>query len=611
MSGGLYSLMEAGILTPLSYYFARFFARGSGVALDSMLGVTAALVSQRNLQGDVCVDLSQYAGRPLFEARDAAAVPLGPGLAEWLAILTGADWVGAPGVEAPLILDGRRLYLHKYWRFEQSVAKALAGRLGPVAGLDLARLAEGLDRLFPTETPHALDWQKIGAAIAVGRGFSVISGGPGTGKTTTVVKVLALLLEQNPKLRVALAAPTGKAAARLSDAVRRGKGRVRTDADRLSAIPIEASTIHRLLEVRFGGRFGRHRDNPLAVDCLVVDEASMVDLPLMTRLLEALPEGARVILLGDRDQLASVEAGSVLGDITGHGREIRYTPEQLAFLEGVGAVTVGGLDSGGECPPVADAVALLRCSYRFGAGSGIGSLARTVNAGRGDRALALLDDPALVDIVWLDAAADRLNRWCLDWAVERYAVYLGSGDVAAALSAFERSRVLTALHRGPFGADEIDRMIAGELQARGLIKGGEEYHGKPVMVTTNDYEVGLFNGDIGLLWRGGDGVLRAYFLVGEGQVRSVPVRQLPEHVCAYALTVHKSQGSEFDEVLLLLPFESSPIVSRELIYTGVTRARRRVTIQGHRETFVEGCRRQVRRSSALAEKLGWPPLATR
>jgi exodeoxyribonuclease V alpha subunit len=611
VSHALLALMEAGSLAPLSYYFARFVARGCGEETDSLLGCSAALVSLRNLQGDVCVDLGSYAGRPLFEADEESrgegpvGGPRGPALPDWLAALEAADWVGGPGDHAPLILEGRRLYLGKYWRFEQQVADALRARLYRLEELDLARLGQGLARLFPPGDGSSPDWQKVAAAVAASRRFAVISGGPGTGKTTTVVKVLALLLEQDLRLRIALAAPTGKAAARLTDALRGGKGRVDVALPILERIPEEAVTIHRLLGAGFGEAFRHDGANPLVVDCLVVDEASMIDLPLMARLLEALPGRARLILLGDRDQLASVEAGNVLGDITGRGREIRYSSEQTRFLAQVGAAPAAALPSGGAEAGAGDALGLLRVSYRFTGDSGIGALARAVNAGDGEAALGVIDGGVFDDLAWLPAGEGDLNPACLDWAVERYKAYLEQEDVAAALRLFERSRVLAALRRGPFGVDELNRLIEGRLRALGLVGDGEEYHGKPVMVTANDYEVGLFNGDIGLLWRDRNQVLRAFFRSADEEVRSVSVRQLPEHLCAYALTVHKSQGSELDEVLLVLPHDPSPVATRELIYTGITRARRQVTIQGCRETFRDGCRRRVERSSALAEKLGW------
>jgi exodeoxyribonuclease V alpha subunit len=611
MSDLLRKLMDTGDLPPLAYYFARFVARGCGVEEDGLLARSAALVSLCNLRGDVCVDLAEQAGRRLFGDGDddiaSCELPRAPALGEWLHTLGMAPWVGRPGMNTPLILDEYRLYLGKYWQYEHTVAGALRERLETVKTLDSVRLAGGLRRLFSDVLDGETDWQKVAAAIAVSHRFAVISGGPGTGKTTTVVKVLALLLEQEPELHIALAAPTGKAAARLTQAMRGGKGRVDVAQSVLACIPEEASTLHRLLGAGFGRGFRHDRDNPLVLDCLVVDEASMIDLPLMARLLEALPERSRLILLGDRDQLASVEAGNVLGDITGHGREIRYSRAQRSLLGRLGMET-GEVEPADTTPPprIADAVGLLRVSYRFAEDSGIGELARRVNAGEGEAALELFGNSRYRDIAWLDAGRDSLHPACLEWAVERYARYLQLDDVAEALRVFEQARVLAALQGGPFGIGELNRRIAERLQARGLIHGGEDYHGKPVMVTRNDYELGLFNGDIGLLWRvAADDSLRAWFAFGGEAPHSVSVRQLPEHDCAYALTVHKSQGSEFDEVLLVLPPADSPVLTRELVYTGITRARRQVTLQGERESFVRGCRRRVQRASALAEKLGW------
>ena len=320
----LRDLMHAGSLPPLCYYFARFVARDSGSDPDGILAQSAALTSLRNLEGDVCVDLARFAGRPLFDVAADAAIeaPQAPALHVWISALSASPWVGEPGGPEPLILDGTRLYLGKYWGFEQGVATALARRMTWVEGIDPQPLSKGLDRLFPAPAPGAVDWQRVAAAITIGRRFAVVSGGPGTGKTTTVVKVLALLLDQDPDLRIAMAAPTGKAAARLGEAVRRGKATIDAPATVLARIPEQAATIHRLLGLRRGQAPRHHAGNPLLLDCLVVDEASMIDLPLMARLLGALPAQTRLILLGDRDQLASVEAGNVLGDITGHGREL-------------------------------------------------------------------------------------------------------------------------------------------------------------------------------------------------------------------------------------------------------------------------------------------------
>jgi exodeoxyribonuclease V alpha subunit len=627
MTLSLQAAMDIGRLPALAYYFARFVARGCGLGEDDPAALAAALVSTRNLDGDVCVDLAEHAGRALFPVQDATEDaddgPMAPALPDWLAVLRDCPWVRAPGETAPLILDGSRLYLGKYWRFEVEVAAALAARMEPVANLDRVRLASGLAELFPAAVTDEPDWQRVAAAVAVSRRFAVVSGGPGTGKTTTVVKVLALLLAQRPGLRIALAAPTGKAAARLTESIGTGKGRIAAggalDPAVLALIPEQAQTIHRLLG--YGGRGGAvgtrgfryHEGNPLPLDCLVVDEASMVDLPLMARVLAALPESARLVLLGDRDQLASVEAGNVLGDITGRGQPIRYGAEHLALLADLGAaplpalVDAVGEPAGADVPPPAAAVALLRKSWRFGADSGIGALARAVNAGDAEAAVALLTPGARADLARLLPAGDVLHPNCIAWAAERFAPVPGAGSPGAALEILEQARVLAALHRGPFGVEALNARIAARLQGLGNADGGEVYHGLPVMVTANDYEVDLYNGDVGLLWREPEGRrLRAHFRAPDGTLRSLSLRQLPPYVPAYALTVHKSQGSEFDEVLLVLPPTPHPLVSRELVYTGITRARKQVTVHTTESVLRDACRARVKRGSALAERLGWP-----
>ena len=640
-------LVESGALTPLSCHFARFIARQSGQTEDSLLVLTAALLSQSNQRGDVCLDLGRWAGAPLFESTTSAfgiapalAETSAPVLEQWQETLLQSPCVGKPGELAPLILDGPRLYLQRYWSDEQAVYQAINVRLQGVEEIDLARLQRGLERLYPTHAmaahsgshpqldllapPAAVvpDWQCVASALAVTRRFAVISGGPGTGKTTTVVKVLVLLLEQNPALRLRLAAPTGQAAARMVESIRAARSRLNLAPELAALLPDEASTLHRLLGYQGNsarGGFRYNRLNPLLVDCLVIDEASMIDLTLMKALLDATPATTRIILLGDRDQLASVDAGNVLGDITGHGRELTYSPamaEMLARLTGIEQSCLPQEESG---PDVADAIALLRTSHRFSADSAIGRLATLVNSGEDAAALALL-------LTWRDARTENawqgdsevvllqpavsawnpLNRAVLDWAVLRYSVYLRCDSVEDALQSFEATRILCASHEGPCGDMEINRLLAERLRARGLLESGEDFHGKPVMITVNDYELELFNGDIGLLWRDDEGVLQACFAQLDGQVRRLPARSLPDHVTAWALTVHKSQGSEFDQVMLVLPADvNSPLLLRELLYTGITRARSRLLIHSAAEVFAAACRTPVQRSSGLAGLLGW------
>ena len=615
----LNELLKAGALSPLSVAFARFVARHGNHTEDDLCTLTAAFLSECNQRGDVCVDLALWAGQNFFEPLPGIKIDPAPDEERWCELLKASACVCEPEALAPMLLDGNLLYLHRFWHYEVAVFDSIEMRLGPVQDLDLVRLNAGLQRLFPEVDEDAVNWQKLASALALSRRFAVISGGPGTGKTTTAVKVLALLLEQSPSLRIRLAAPTGKAAARMVESIRAARQRLDLAPEIVARLPDEASTLHRLLGYQggHGARgFRHHAQNPLHVDCLLIDEASMIDLPLMWALLQACRADTRIILLGDRDQLASVEAGNVLGDITGHGQALHYTPSMAAWLQQLGVCDTTDIDTSATAPAVADSLALLRTSHRFAADSGIGSLATAVNTGDAEAALRLLSqgDKALGELVlsellWLkprEQAWQPLNEEVLGWAVARYRPYLQCDDAGQALAAFAATRILCATHEGALGERELNRQVGERLHVAGLIQAGDEVHGTPIMVTVNDYEMGLFNGDIGLLWQNEEGSLDACFPELDGQVRHLPAGMLPEHVNAWAMTVHKSQGSEFDEVLLILPSEAtSALLLRELVYTGITRAKTRLLLHSSAEALTKACQTPVQRSSGLAARLGW------
>ncbi|MFV2031211.1 MAG: AAA family ATPase, partial [Gammaproteobacteria bacterium] len=333
MKSLLETLAKQGDISGLSYGFARFIAEQSACEIDSLPACSAALASETSQRGDVCVELEQYIGQPLFhsERLAAEALPAPEDLQLWQQSLLGNPCVGEPGEETPLVLDNQRLYLNRYWHYENRVAEMIQARLRASPDVDPG-LAQQIDLLFAADAELLpLNEQKLAVALAASRQFVVISGGPGTGKTSTVIKLLAILLGQQSDMRIKLAAPTGKAAARMMESIQLRIGDHSLGAKIRESIPQQASTIHRLLGYR-RQRFQYCNSNPLALDCLVIDEASMIDLTLMYHLLDALPEHARVILLGDRDQLASVAAGNVLGDITGHGRSIGYSQSQAEQL---------------------------------------------------------------------------------------------------------------------------------------------------------------------------------------------------------------------------------------------------------------------------------------
>ncbi len=592
------------VLTAIDRHFAKFIRREAGDA-PPLLTQAVSLASNSVGNGNICLNLADIAGTDILV--DGVELRL-PEIGELLAELSGTGVIGAPGSFKPLILDGDgRLYLYRYWQYERNLACTIRAKAGAAAlAIDEALLSEGVTRLFPFSGGEGIDWQKIAAVAAVRKGFSVISGGPGTGKTSTVVKIIALLLEQakGGTLRVALAAPTGKSAARLKESIRLMKEKLDCSAEVKGLIPEEVTTIHRLLGVRKDSvRFRHGEDNLLPHDVVIVDEASMVALPLMAKLAVALKSDARLILLGDRDQLASVEAGAVLGDICGGGRQEPFSAGFVEYVARVAGEKIAADPSVTDASPLADSLVVLKRNYRFAADSGIGAVARAVNAGEGVSAIDLLK----ADNSWHDIpAADSLKRSLVTLVVAGYGAYLASESPAEALQRFDSFRILCALRQGAYGVSGINALVEEILASKGLIDTHSRwYPGRPVMITVNDYHLKLFNGDVGIVLpdpESGD-TLRVWFPASEGGVRSISPVRLPAHETVYAMTVHKSQGSEFDKVLMLLPGHDSEALTRELIYTGLTRAKSNVEVWGAEKVFDTAVSRRIERKSGLRDAL--------
>ena len=582
----------------LALHFTRFLLVRAGQASE-LLALATAMVCRATAEGHVCLDL-RHGLEPFYPWPDQEP----PEVPVWRSMLLQSGVVGQPGDYQPLILDGRdRLYLHRYWEYEQRLANGLLQRARNwVAAIDRARLVTDLARLFPSRNSVAPDWQKLAAATAVLRSLSVISGGPGTGKTTTVAKILALLRRQpgGDALRIALAAPTGKAAVRLQQSIRQVKAGVELEPSLRDAIPEQASTLHRLLGFRpVDNGFRHHRDNPLPLDVLILDEASMIDVALMAKLLDALPAAARLILLGDKDQLASVEAGAVLGDICSPCRG-----PTAAFAATLAELTGERLDRFDPADNrLCDSVVVLRHSYRFAADSPIGLLAAAVNRGDATRAAACLmqDSSGILDRSETSEVVDQVARRYLTL----FKLVAGGAPVQALFEELDRFRLLCALRRGPAGSETLNQRITQHLSQLGVSTTQEWYAGRPVMITRNDHHMRLYNGDIGITLAdpGREGDMGVVFVGDDGSQRWLAPARLPSHESVYAMTVHKSQGSEFDEVLLLLPDQDSPVLSRELVYTAVTRARRRFTLAAPAAVFEAAVRRRLLRQSGLAELL--------
>ncbi|ANQ22429.1 exodeoxyribonuclease V subunit alpha [Vibrio natriegens] len=697
-------LAHKGAIRQLDYQFARFLyaqtddAQSESQSGGQALAFIAGVVSSELGKGHICLPLFDAQGQPTDFASKLglfgeAALTLNTQLQgiNWPQLLENSSLVGAQGEALPMMFDGERLYLHRYWHYEVTLAEKL-NQLGAAVSLqpqEFTRLSELLNHLFARQyhflfnaiakatdagsstqvlrqqlvcdhldvvASDALDWpaidallsqankvqdlqplddlvplsacvnwQKVAAAVALTRRFAVISGGPGTGKTTTVTKLLAALIEQaaqEKNLTIKLVAPTGKAAARLTESIGKAVQELPVSPELKAKIPTESSTLHRLLgAIPNSAEFRHNKQNPLHLDILVIDEASMVDLPMMYKVVDALPKHARLILLGDKDQLASVEAGAVLGDICsfhalGYGKE---QASAIAKLTGFDTLA----HSSNSASSIADSLCMLQKSYRFDARSGIGQLAKAVNLG----------SAASVDSVWARdfsdiehfALSSQNYNQMMQTLVQEYGRYLkrigqqeqdpNTGEpetltrkAKAVLDTFNQCRLLCAIREGDFGVAGLNQRIEKALVARKLIKVRDEiwYHGRPVMVTRNDHGLGLYNGDIGICMRDDNEEeqrLKVFFELPDGSVKSVLPSRVPEHETAYAMTIHKSQGSEFDYTLMILPPDFSPILTRELIYTGITRAKKRLALYAELNVLKRGIKVKTTRASGLVQRL--------
>ncbi len=651
---------QLGILRPLDLALVQLLARQQPTTVvpagtsqpEDRLWLWLALTSSQLAQGHVCLDLrkaiaqpelmlshAQRTGRPLqalqrfvsgqqVEAVVAAcqAASLWVRQADLSDFQLGNDAVARTPQVRPFVLQQHRLYLYRYWHYEQQISGFIRLGLDRTAALrqqlQPSAVRSLLSTLFPTpispqgqaaaQAQPETDWQQLACAMAATSSMAVITGGPGTGKTTTVVKLLLLLqqlaMQQGQPLSIVLAAPTGKAAARLSLSVSQALtrlGPIFSISPELSAqIPAKAQTLHRLLGSgpdRASFRF--HADEPLPLDVLVVDEASMVDVALFAAMLAALPAHARLILLGDKDQLASVEAGAVMAELCRDADVGGYSQATADWFSQLTGQSMAAQYLAATTTALEQQVVMLRTSHRFAAHSGIGQLAAAVNQGDVAQTRAILQQPP-ADVAWLTCSPDSaefafflLHGNVVNATQQGFAAYLAKVQQAPASSAsvqvyddwaqdvlteFARFQLLAAVRQGPYGVEQLNQRVAAVLAKQHLIPRTEGwYPGRPVMVVQNDYSTGLMNGDVGLclpryeLNNGKPELrLRVVFPGAEAgqQVRWILPSRLPQVETVYAMTVHKSQGSEFQHAVLILPEQGSALLSRELVYTGITRA---------------------------------------
>lgn len=648
---------DKGWLRRLDNALANFILELDPSASPALLVCTAVL-SQMEGRGHTCLPLRLLVNTPdeiLVWPEQAQAelqtlwASLPSHLVAWLDALRMSSLVRTPENQPdsgqPLVLGGTEeeplLYLRRYWLNEQQVAREVLQRSASSQVVDEALAAKWLDRLFdstvkPESDDQDVDWQKLACAVALRASLTVITGGPGTGKTYTAARLLALLFAMSiepQRLRVALAAPTGKAAARLRQSIDLSLKELSTrlgddlDLEAFTQRMGAAKTLHSLLGARVDTRqFRFNAVNLLDVDILIVDEASMIHLEMMSALLQAMPPGSKLILLGDKDQLASVEAGAVLGDLCREAVHGGYNPETARYVTATTGKALRSefLANTAHTTSLTQQTVMLRKSRRFG--GLIGQLAQAVNVGDGDTAQKLISDDTTGV---LQATIHPSVKTILDLATKGragapacYADYLQIlnarpkiateqiGDheawVKSVLTAFERFRILCAVHDGEWGTLGLNQSVQRALEQAGLLKlRGEWFVGRPVMVTRNDPQVGVFNGDVGVTLPGPPGatVMRVYFLDGDN-LRSVGVSRLAHVETAFALTVHKSQGSEFMHTALVLPPGGGKVLTRELVYTGITRARESFTLIEAQERLLQlGIKRKSRRASGLEMRM--------
>ncbi|SNY50621.1 DNA helicase/exodeoxyribonuclease V, alpha subunit [Arsukibacterium tuosuense] len=642
-----------GWLRPLDLAFASFIARYEPA--QPLVWLAAALCSYQLKQGHVCLDLVKLQADPVITLGLVAELApiLQQDLQQQLAAVSVAQWHSALSQSAvvdhghgsnPLVLTGSRLYLRRYWQYEQDIAVQINQRLAQndalTAQLPVNALLPLIRQLFQQSTQQQNqpqpDWQQLACALACRSAFTVITGGPGTGKTTTVVRLLALLQllqlsQQQPLLEIRLAAPTGKAAARLKDSISGALSRLASlDIAGFSkveqAIPSNVSTIHRLLGVRPGSkslRFNRYQ--PLPLDILVLDEASMVDVEMMAALLQALPGSARVILLGDKDQLSSVEAGALLAELCKNASAGDYRPATVAWLAAQTGQQIPDELISNDGSLLSQHIVMLRHSHRFGQSSGIGQLAAMVNRGLLNSAiwqdypaeLLLLKETGTASAGFQQLVSNGGNI-TKGYGYQHYLSLLTDTPpqleeqdnwAHQILSAYSCFQILAATRKGELGVEQLNLKIQDILAKAGLIAPEHQwYAGRPVMVTRNDYQLGLMNGDIGIclpkLVVQPDGsvvsTLRVAFAVADGIKWVIPAR-LNAVETVFAMTVHKSQGSEFRHTVLVVADHDNGMLNRELLYTAITRASVRFSlICAEPKQLARAVQRQTLRAGGLS-----------
>lgn len=544
------------------------------------------LLSKRLAEGHICINLDEVKSEDFDELYIVSSN------------IQKDPMVSDGSITKPMILHNGYLYLHRYFKYESIIFNRINDLLSISDDLFQERLSmlEANKKLFRSVFPKNEDketnWQKVAAITSFLQQFSIITGGPGTGKTTTVSKILQLLYSIDPELKVALAAPTGKAATRMAESI---KNNANLDTSVEEIIP---STIHRLLgNIPNSIYFKHNRSNPLPFDLIIIDECSMIDVALFAKLLDAIGPRTRLILLGDKNQLASVEAGSLFGDLCSVPQKLNvFSKKMTDAIKDANEEILPKSDDESKIQ-LSDHIVELKKSFRFSDDEGIGKLSRIVIG---------QDLNAFENFIKEDHKTVKLD---FDYDEEKFETFIGAfedyikeKDISEALKKFNRARVLCAVRGGIFGLYETNKKIEKILEKKGLIRRNYLfYEHRPIMITKNNYLLGLFNGDTGIIRKDENGELKAWFDI-KGEPTSFSTSLISWEETAFSITIHKSQGSEFDKVLVLLPNYEVPILTKELIYTAITRSRERVLIQANKEVLKKAISQTVKRGSGIEER---------
>ncbi len=619
-------------LAPLDYFLAKELVEAVNEHISNNNGSLSpndyeacfhlfVALSQSLRDGHACLPISEIAGQRIGYASDDECFVTHHGYVfgslELLEQLCLRLLISPKAMQLVVYYQGN-LYLRRYFQFEQALLTDISAKLATDLTFDSDKITTCLESLFPhaDRDVNEIDWQLVAVANALNKNLSVIAGGPGTGKTYTVTKLLAALVDlqathaingTKAELTIVLTAPTGKAAQRLSESisntVQQFTGKIAPDV--LNKIPKEAKTLHRLLGVIPNSpNFKHDQDNRLALDVLLIDEVSMVDLPMMTRVMRALPPHAKVILLGDADQLPSVAAGSVLADLAPRPHS-GYSIQNIDFLSKI--TQMQGLKSHqvNKKNSAQDHITFLTKSRRFDGEGNIGQIAQMVITGDANNSWAFIAKPSLASLNNNQQYPLLLKQTQDDWLPKMVCQYFEPlftlENVEQAFEQLSRFRILCATRKGECGVEQLNEKVKQILVNKGLVSHQQQtYHGQPIMIGENDYRLGLYNGDVGIIWRHALGHLMAVFEGDDGTYRWVMPSRLPNFEAVFAMTIHKTQGSEFNHVVMVLPHQKdNRLLSRELLYTGITRAKSWLSISSLENVWQRAVNAKTKRYSGF------------